>query len=93
MGTPPCAMNPSPHRRLPLPVPVGTEGGFAGGTELHRPQPRTDAASWSCTSSPRLLCQKPPAQVFESPNLSAVYCPSVTNKLLNAVHQQASSLC
>lgn len=88
---------PSPCRRVSLPAPAGTgEGLHRAHTELRRPKSRTDAVSRSRhhrASSTRPLCQEAQAQIFESSNLRAVYCPSMTNKLLNAVHQQASSLC
>lgn len=44
-------------------------------------------------SSTTLLCQKARAPTLESSHPRAAYHPSTTNKELNAVDQQASSLC
>lgn len=44
-------------------------------------------------SSTTLLCQKARAPIFESSHPRATYHPSTTNEELNAVYQQASSLC
>lgn len=40
-------------------------------------------------SSMKMLYQKAQAQIFESSSVRAVYCASVTNKLLNVVYHQA----